>query len=238
MAGADTRAHASRSIPTRQTRRRCRPRHYPLRMRRAALAFWLPVAAATALCAGLLLPYLSDRVMHRDEALAVMVARRPLGELLETVQLVRGGAPLHFLLVELVGRARRRAAAARLLSALAACSPSSRSRCSAGRSSGRSRASSRPPGVALSPGRALLRRVRAHVLAVPGVHDARAVVPRARARRGRALVGRRRRPARAERLLAPLRRRGRHRRGRRSAGCDRATARRRPGARRCSPAPA
>src|SRR3954454_1758108 len=70
--------------------------------RRAALAFWLPVAAATALCAGLLFPYLSDRVMHRDEALAVMVARRPLGELLETVQLVRGGAPLHFLLAKLV----------------------------------------------------------------------------------------------------------------------------------------
>jgi Dolichyl-phosphate-mannose-protein mannosyltransferase len=40
--------------------------------------------------------------MHRDEALAVMVARRPLGELLETVQLVRGGAPLHFLLAKLV----------------------------------------------------------------------------------------------------------------------------------------
>ena len=40
--------------------------------------------------------------MHRDEALAVMIARRPLGELLETVQLVRGGAPLHFLLAKLV----------------------------------------------------------------------------------------------------------------------------------------
>ena len=46
--------------------------------------------------------------MHRDEALAVMVARRPLGELLETVQLVRGGAPLHFLLAALVDRAGRR----------------------------------------------------------------------------------------------------------------------------------
>lgn len=90
-------------------------------MRRAALAFWLPVAAATALCAGLLLPYLSDRVMHRDEALAVMVARRPLGELLETVQLVRGGAPLHFLLVALIERLGGGLTAARLLSALAAC---------------------------------------------------------------------------------------------------------------------
>jgi hypothetical protein len=89
--------------------------------RRAALAFWLPVAAAAALCAGLLVPYLSDRVMHRDEALAVMVARRPLGELLETVQLVRGGAPLHFLLVALVERLGGGLTAARLLSAIAAC---------------------------------------------------------------------------------------------------------------------
>ncbi|MDX6578963.1 MAG: mannosyltransferase [Gaiellales bacterium] len=89
--------------------------------RRAALAFWLPVAAATALCGGLLFPYLSDRVMHRDEALAVMVARRPLGELLETVQLVRGGAPLHFLLVALVERLGGGLTAARLLSAIAAC---------------------------------------------------------------------------------------------------------------------
>ena len=46
--------------------------------------------------------------MHRDEALAVMVARRPMGELLETVQLVRGGAPLHFLLAHVVAGARRR----------------------------------------------------------------------------------------------------------------------------------
>ena len=91
-------------------------------MRRgAALAFWLPVSAATALCAGLLLPYLGDRVMHRDEALAIMVARRPLGELLETVQLVRGGAPLHFLLVALVERMGGGLTAARLLSAIAAC---------------------------------------------------------------------------------------------------------------------
>jgi hypothetical protein len=89
--------------------------------RRAALAFWLPVAAATALCAGLLLPYLSDRVMHRDEALAIMVARRPLGELLETVQLVRGGAPLHFLLVAAIERTGGGLSAARLLSAIAAC---------------------------------------------------------------------------------------------------------------------
>src|SRR5664279_1520209 len=101
--------------------------NYPLSMlRRAALAFWLPVAAATALCAGLLFPYLQDRVMHRDEALAVMVARRPLGELLETVQLVRGGAPLHFLLAKAVAEfggglvATRAVSAAGLLLAIVA----------------------------------------------------------------------------------------------------------------------
>ena len=67
-----------------------------------ALAYRASIAAACAVAAARLLPYLGDRVMHRDEALAVMVARRPLGELLETVQLVRGGAPLHFLLAKLV----------------------------------------------------------------------------------------------------------------------------------------
>ena len=67
-----------------------------------ALAYRASIAASCVVAAARLLPYLGDRVMHRDEALAVMVARRPLGELLETVQLVRGGAPLHFLLAKLV----------------------------------------------------------------------------------------------------------------------------------------
>ena len=67
-----------------------------------ALAYRASIAAACVVAAARLLPYLGDRVMHRDEALAVMIARRPLGELLETVQLVRGGAPLHFLLAKLV----------------------------------------------------------------------------------------------------------------------------------------
>ena len=134
-------------------------------LRRAALAFWLPVAAATALCAGLLLPYLSDRVMHRDEALAVMVARRPLGELLETVQLVRGGAPLHFLLVALIERLGGGLTAARLLSALAACVAvvgDRAARPGALRPDRGRRRGGRPRGL---PGRAVLRRVRAHVRA-------------------------------------------------------------------------
>ncbi len=82
-----------------------------------ALAYRASIAAACAVAAARLLPYLGDRVMHRDEALAVMVARRPLGELLETVQLVRGGAPLHFLLAKLVAELGGGLVATRAISA-------------------------------------------------------------------------------------------------------------------------
>src|SRR4051812_38167190 len=83
---------------------------------RADAAFVVACGAAALACAGLLAPYLRDRVMHRDEALALMVARRPVGELLETVQLVRGGAPLHFLLAALVADAGGGLAATRAVS--------------------------------------------------------------------------------------------------------------------------
>ena len=81
-----------------------------------ALAYRASIAASCVVAAARLLPYLGDRVMHRDEALAVMVARRPLGELLETVQLVRGGAPLHFLLAKLVAELGGGLSATRLVS--------------------------------------------------------------------------------------------------------------------------
>ncbi len=83
-----------------------------------ALAYRASIAAACAVAAARLLPFLGDRVMHRDEALAVMVARRPLGELLETVQLVRGGAPLHFLLAKVVAEFGGGLVATRAISAL------------------------------------------------------------------------------------------------------------------------
>jgi hypothetical protein len=83
-----------------------------------ALAFRASIAAACAVAAARLLPYLGDRVMHRDESLAVMVARRPLGELLETVQLVRGGAPLHFLIAKVVAEFGGGLVATRAVSAL------------------------------------------------------------------------------------------------------------------------
>ena len=56
--------------------------------------------------------------MHRDEALALMIARRPVGELLETVQLVRGGAPLHFLITSLIAHLDGGLVATRAFSAL------------------------------------------------------------------------------------------------------------------------
>ena len=83
-----------------------------------ALAYRASIAAACVVAAARLVPYLGDRVMHRDEALAVMVARRPLGELLETVQLVRGGAPLHFLLAKAVAEFGGGLVATRVISAL------------------------------------------------------------------------------------------------------------------------
>jgi hypothetical protein len=83
-----------------------------------ALAYRISIAAACVVAALRLLPFLGDRVMHRDEALAVMVARRPLGELLETVQLVRGGAPLHFLLAKGIAEFGGGLVATRAVSAL------------------------------------------------------------------------------------------------------------------------
>ena len=82
------------------------------------LAYRASIAAACVVAGARVFPFLGDRVMHRDEALAVMVARRPLGELLETVQLVRGGAPLHFLLAKLVAEFDGGLVATRAISAL------------------------------------------------------------------------------------------------------------------------
>ena len=166
-----------------------RPRRWPTARASPPPVPWRPPACC---------PYLGDRVMHRDEALAVMVARRPLGELLETVQLVRGGAPLHFLLAKLVAELGGGLVATRAISAvgllLAIVAVGLLGRALAGPVVG---AGGRLDRRALAR-RALLRRLRAHVLAVPGVQRARAVVPRARARHRRAaLLGGRGGPARA-----------------------------------------
>jgi hypothetical protein len=45
-----------------------------------------------------LFPDVSDKPLHEDEAVAGLISARPLGDLLHTVVLDRGGAPLHFIL--------------------------------------------------------------------------------------------------------------------------------------------
>ena len=62
----------------------------------------LPSALAVLLAVGLLLrrlwPDVGEKPLFEDEAVAGLVAARPLGELLATVMWDRGGAPLHFVL--------------------------------------------------------------------------------------------------------------------------------------------
>jgi hypothetical protein len=70
---------------------------------RAAAAVAPPFALA-ALMAFLfvrLLPDVADKPLHEDEAVAGLISARPLGDLLHTVVLDRGGAPLHFVLAHL-----------------------------------------------------------------------------------------------------------------------------------------
>ena len=52
----------------------------------------------TALLCARLLPDIAGKPLHEDEAVAGLISARPLGDLLHTVILDRGGAPLHFLL--------------------------------------------------------------------------------------------------------------------------------------------
>ncbi len=55
----------------------------------------------TALLGARLLPDIAGKPWHEDEAVAGLISARPLGDLLHTVVLDRGGAPLHFLLAHL-----------------------------------------------------------------------------------------------------------------------------------------
>ena len=216
------------------TTARCTRASYPCGVRPTpALAYRVSIAAACVAAAARLLPYLGDRVMHRDEALAVMVARRPLGELLETVQLVRGGAPLHFLLAKLVAELGGGLVATRASRSRGCCSRSWESACSGARSQAPSWARRRPGSSRSRPSRSTTATSRACTRCSwpsrPG-----AVVPRARARHERvALLGGCRRLPRPQHLHAPLRRGGRP--GRRADGAGRAAAAAR--ARRLAPAP-
>jgi hypothetical protein len=70
---------------------------------RQAPAF-APALAVAGLMTALflrLLPDVSGKPLHEDEAVAGLVSARPLGDVLHTVVLERGGAPLHFLLAHI-----------------------------------------------------------------------------------------------------------------------------------------
>jgi hypothetical protein len=58
----------------------------------------LALIALTVLLCARLLPDVAGKPLHEDEAVAGLISSRPLGDLLHTVVLDRGGAPLHFLL--------------------------------------------------------------------------------------------------------------------------------------------
>lgn len=58
----------------------------------------LALIGLTALLCARLLPDIAGKPLHEDEAVAGLISARPLGDLLHTVVLDRGGAPLHFLL--------------------------------------------------------------------------------------------------------------------------------------------
>ncbi|MDP9491754.1 MAG: glycosyltransferase family 39 protein [Actinomycetota bacterium] len=49
-----------------------------------------------------LAPDVQDKPLYEDEATAALIAMRPLGEVLDTVMVDRGGAPLHFLFTHAV----------------------------------------------------------------------------------------------------------------------------------------
>jgi mannosyltransferase len=68
---------------------------------RPALAL-VGLIGLTAFLLARLLPDIAGKPLHEDEAVAGLISARPLGDLLHTVVLDRGGAPLHFLLAHLV----------------------------------------------------------------------------------------------------------------------------------------
>jgi dolichyl-phosphate-mannose-protein mannosyltransferase len=65
--------------------------------------FGVPVALAGLMTLLLvrLLPDVAGKPLHEDEAVAGLISARPLGDVLHTVVLDRGGAPLHFVLAHL-----------------------------------------------------------------------------------------------------------------------------------------
>ena len=73
-------------------------RHGILARSAAASGPTLALVGLTAFLCARLLPDVAGKPLHEDEAVAGLISARPLGDLLHTVVLDRGGAPLHFLL--------------------------------------------------------------------------------------------------------------------------------------------
>ncbi|HKY12930.1 MAG TPA: hypothetical protein VJL85_06300 [Gaiellaceae bacterium] len=81
------------------------------------------MASVVALCGFLfyrLAPDVKGKPLYEDEAITGLIAIRPLGEVLETVLVDRGGAPLHFLLAHAAFWVEASADTLRWLSVLAA----------------------------------------------------------------------------------------------------------------------
>jgi hypothetical protein len=70
-------------------------------LRTAAFVPALLLTGSMGLLFARLRPDVAGKPFHEDEAVAGLISARPLGDLLHTVVLDRGGAPLHFLLAHL-----------------------------------------------------------------------------------------------------------------------------------------
>jgi hypothetical protein len=84
---------------------------------------FVPIAVVGAFCGFLLyrlVPDIRGKPYYEDEAVAGLIAMRPLDEVLDTVLFDRGGAPLHFVLVHAAFWVDTSADALRWLSVLAA----------------------------------------------------------------------------------------------------------------------
>lgn len=68
------------------------------RLDETTFGLWLVVGASAALLLYRLAPDVRGKALYEDEAIAGLIAMRPLPEVLDTALVDRGGAPLHFVL--------------------------------------------------------------------------------------------------------------------------------------------
>lgn len=85
---------------------------------RTRLVAAVSVVAATAFLLYRLAPDVTGKALYEDEAIAALISMRPLTEVLDTVVVDRGGAPLHFVLAHAVFAVDASASALRWLSVL------------------------------------------------------------------------------------------------------------------------